>query len=443
MYRLEMETRQWVYPFEADTDDPRAVDATDRSFQVGAREVCWFVPGKLRVVSRSVLRQEGIGVTKAQRSIVRRIVDFSAGVVWTSQGDAPLRRKLLSHEEYERENQARRSRVDFVDLFLRFPRVRSLDHLEFYSGKTGLIESVENSNATAPRTSRVAAEPGVMWEIAVDGDFGLELPSWLADYLIFSVMGVSLEQSREISVSVGELPRKLRATVLPSSSKVVVEYEILSVSEVPAEEALFEIPEAALQRARDLESRFDSAEAVLDALEDPRDLPARLSPLELVPFLEHHFSAEHLERVAKLWKKSEDFEMQVELMRLVLRRAERAARPRVMASVSGVNGQEAIAAAEALIAEDHPAARGAVVRLLERRQVYSDLATGSVVPWAMQHLRLLSGASLEKLAEVLSKAWPADREVKDDSGDDLHEPLGIELDYWLRWIESPDARNGS
>ena len=100
-----------------------------------------------------------------------------------------------------------------------------------------------------------------------------------------------------------------------------------------------------------------------------------------------------------------------------------------------------------MIAEGDPDALRTVIYLLRNRQAYAGMSPNRVATWAVKHLRVLSGMSLEELGSSLGGFWaPPDEETKTAAESDADlEPLAKEIDFWLRWWDrrgSPTENRG-
>ena len=93
------------------------------------------------------------------------------------------------------------------------------------------------------------------------------------------------------------------------------------------------------------------------------------------------------------------------------------------------SGVLALDVVEALIAEDHPDALGALVGLLRRRDDLPGVSPPEVARWGVRHLRALSGMSL---ARVLEQFPPGAAPGSD-----------AELERWLEWFEERSGAPGS
>ena len=437
MYRLEVQTRQSLYR-SLDSNDSEeegeasSTEAQEGIFQLGAQEIYWLVPGKMRVVTRSVLRGDQEGQGTAERSLARRIVDFDRGLAWVSTGESSYRKTSLRIEDYEKEMRRRANRVDFLDQYLRSPVLRAVEGISYFRGRDQLVTRVEKAGLDQRQVLWCVVEPGVLWEITVREDLDVDMYYWLKHALLYSVIGLPPDRTRDLSCILGGFPVSLRAILLPTDEgQTVIDYDIVSLRKRPVEMSLFEAPPSVREDGEDSEHP-SRPEEILSELESRTEQAGEAATLRLVLGLEPFMNDELLERIAALASRSIDPFLKVELMRLALRHDEQLAWPFLRESLRGSRAIDALAATEALIAEDHPRARAALVGILRSRQRYSGLPTASIVAWGVPRMRVLSGMSLEELSTSLSGIWPG---IGGDDPAELHELLGKELDFWLRWAE--------
>jgi hypothetical protein len=222
-------------------------------------------------------------------------------------------------------------------------------------------------------------------------------------------------------------------------TETAIEHKVISWQLLNRDPGVFLPPAPDRERARVIAARFRDPAAILEALRG--EVPEAVSPLGLVLELEPFAARDRgvLSEVLDVWRETEDTTLQVELLRLALR-VDPEARAFLRSVLRSQDGQRTLAAAEALIAEGHPRATGAVLELLARRREFPDLGEESVVSWGVKHLRVLSGLSLDELAASISEFWPQSG-VPGPEG--LREALAGELDFWLRWGEDRLGRESS
>jgi hypothetical protein len=427
--RFEIESRQLSFPLLSGAEGGAGRKGR---FLLGAGQVLWIVPGRLRAdVSTALVQENEGGGESVSRFSSRQIFDFERREVWSAEGDGRFTLRRLDELEYERRNLSRRAWIDFVDLYIRFPEVRAQEQIGLYRGDLALER--EGPRADGRLLLKVAAEPGVLWQIAVAS--GGEAPEpWIGEMLIFWALEQTAERARKIARSFDGLPVRFTAKLLPAGGehRVVVEHEVLSVQRKEPPPGHLEPPPADIEAARRLDAELRSVPALLEALAGKQP-PAEVGVVGLVLRLEPLLGAGDLPRLEEAWAAAADSRLQVELLRLVLRIDREASGPLLRRALQGSSGVAALSAAEALIAEGDSGALQAVLDLLKRRRQLTNVSQESVAIWAVQHLRVLSGLPLEDLAGLLGPLWsPAEAA---GAGMDPLEPLAAEVDHWLRWWE--------
>jgi hypothetical protein len=420
------------------SQDPTAVageageDAQGRSGPEGsldgAREVFWMAPGFLRVdthLAASGDRQRGGG-----EPVRRTFVDFTRGWIWESDSAGETVLRSLREVEYEARDRRREIRADYVDLYVRSPWVRDLESLGHFFGDGSL--TLGSPDALGFYGARLAEEPGLVWELSLSGDESSdEFPGWAREKLFFRVLGVTPERARHLAAMLPGTPLGLRASVpAPEGSKVVLQYAVVGLKREVSEEEPFRVPRSREGLALAAAKGLSSARAVIAALRDPSRRPRGVTDLGLVLRLEELAAEVDLGEVAADVGATEDPALRKELLRLVLRRGGAPASATVEAELRSTSGPRALAAAEALVAEEHALAAAAVLSVLERRRQFTELPADLVAGWAVRRLRVVSRLSLDELARNLGPFWSSGEEFSDPG-----EALAREADFWLRWGE--------
>lgn len=428
MYRVEVQTRQLLYPSGL-AGSATVGPSAEGSLRMGAQQLYWIVPGKSREVSRSVLREtEAPTDGRSQRTVSRRVVDFQRGLAWRSEGGGPFRRTTLHAEEYDQAIQERINRMELVDQYLRSPALRELADIAYFEGRKNLVLKIKAEGVGRRQVVWVAAQPGVLWEITLRGDLEFDAHPWLKEAFLHALIGLPREVNRELSSALEGFPVRLREFVLPrDEGRTVIDHEVLTVRKLSREESFFTVPETAKERPR--EPRM-----ILQELERTDRQPEDPGMLELLLELEPQVDEGVLGVVAEAWSRTPLPFLKVELMRIALRRQGDVAAELLRSSLRGARGADALAAVEALLAERHPRAKAALLETLRARTRFDDVPAASVVVWGVLRLRVLSDMSLHELASALAEIWPGKRQISGAAA--LHEAFSQELDFWLRREEA-------
>jgi hypothetical protein len=434
--RVKVETSQWERSTAGPA--PRQDGAADGVLRLRARETLWLAPGRMRSETYASAPDES-GEIKGWWGV--QLHDFQAGEVWVSAAGGPYYRRSLGEVEYESERLRRRNAIDFVDAYVRLPGVRELEGIEGYTGDLAVTPGGQSGGRSS---FVVAAEPGVEWRVKVErgGDEGV--PDWVPGLLLCRLLGQTAARSERLARALGGMPVAFAGRVVPGGeTETVIEHRVISWRLLDRDPRLFLPPAPDRERARAVAAHFRDSGAILEALRRPEEIPEAVSPLGLVLELEPFAARDPrvLSEVLDVWRETRDSVFEVELLRLGLRVDPGALWAFLRSVLRRQDGERALAAAEALIAEGHPRAVSAVLELLERRREFPDLGEESIVSWGVKHLRVLSGLSLEELAAALSEFWLPQSGVSEPEG--LLEALAGELDFWLRWGEGRIGVEGS
>lgn len=367
------------------------------------------------------------------------VYDFLDRSVWASMDDTPFERRTFAEVAYEEANEIRRARLDFINAALLVPGMRAAPRLDLYSGDLRLEDTGERATFAGKdaRHVRIAAVPSFAWDVVISSDPALLPEPWQRERWLAGALELSPQRAGFLLERLGGVPVKIKVRGLPfPGGQVAVEHTLVRYDEADAADSGRRPTAIDREGAHRAELALRTPEAILDFIESPPEdaeeilrfvsgpgMFLRLSSL-LRPDLAH--------RVARLCASLEDGSSQVELARALIRHDAALALSELRGLVLGPEGARAMNVAEALVAEENDRALDALFVVLERRDQYADVEGGAVAVWAVQHIRLLSGLTLERLLVI----FPSPSSVEDAAA-----ALPGEVDHWLRWWVSERTRH--
>jgi hypothetical protein len=341
----------------------------------------------------------------------------------------------MAELDYEGENLYRRNYLDIVTAYVESPAVRRMPDVELFLGD-GRVEIVGMTmfGGRRARVLRVAALPGVYWEVWVlpVEDTPFESTEQVSAYLAGS-MGVPPSRASRLVERLGGVPVKITVNLFSGpDSRVLLEgflRDIARKRDLPTAEP---IPGAV--EDEELETQLEDAGYLLGAVRHLDQLSTGLTPTAVFLKLSEHMSQARLDAALEIFFELDDAYAQIELARSLLRCARIAAWPALREILLGDRGDLALHLVEALIAEADARALSALMYVLRRRTEFVDLDPDAVVAWGLSHVRVLSGMPLAELVEYSTPGAIPDVTLERSSA-----ARSAELDRWFQWWEKKQA----
>ncbi|HVR74154.1 MAG TPA: hypothetical protein VMT52_07480 [Planctomycetota bacterium] len=367
------------------------------------------------------------------------LYDFLTRSVWAAMDDAPFERRTFAEVAYEEANEIRRARLDFINAVLLVPGLRAAPRLELYSGDLRLEDTGERATFAGKdaRHVRIAAVPTFAWDAVVSSDPALLPEPWQRERWLAGALELSPQRARLLIERLGGVPVKIKVRGLPfPGGQVAIEHTLVRYDEADGGDSGRRPTAIDREGAQRVDLALGTPEAILDFIESPpvdaEEILRFVSGPGVFLRLSSLLRPDLAGRVARLCASLEDGASQVELARALLRHDAALALSRLRGLVLGPEGARAMNVVEALVAEENDRALDALFVVLERRNEYADVEGGAVAAWAVQHIRLLSGITLERLLEIFPSP---------SSAEDAAAALPGEVDHWLRWWESERTRH--
>lgn len=368
---------------------------------------------------------------------------FGESMAWVSFEEAAFERQYSAEALYEERNFWRQNRQTFSSDFLRSPWLRGRAYVDWCWGdlRTRDGEAVEWEGDDAS-VKFLAGEPGEVWEVVLASAGSSIAAIGRQELCLAGALGITVDRARAILQRLGGMPARItsvRPLVEERRERVMVTtFRMAREASRAEQEAMRQetLPSAGVvQAAEALDQSLAHSGTILSLLSDisqGREAPPGLLTISgLCLRLSKLLMREDLPEVVDACRQAGDALIQVELARAALRVDGEIAWRELRPLVLGASALTAMNVVEALAAEAHPKALAALAQVLKKRHVYTDVGQGTVVNWALRHLRVLSQVPPSMVLESLTIALVSAEE-------DL-EP-GFDLDFWLRWLEQQRQR---
>jgi len=431
--RFEIETYEYEIESHGGVDVGGGFEGERLYTRLRARQIVWVRPGRMAVHSYVTL-PPAAGADDERPTYVRTrtVYDLETGDVWRAERSGLLRRQSAREREHRVADERRRASLDELDILVRDAEYAASDEPPFFCGD-GVVEVVPSSTRGFV-SAHVALEPGIAWFVSGAAE-SVETPRWKREALWVALLGGTRNDARQLARAIDAMPLRARGVVLTDAGEAGRRYlefshRIVERQRGAADETVFEVPGDDVTAPPAGFAVGGSAEAILAALRRPAERPAGVTALGLVLAFEVAAQRGDLPSLAGLWRETADTSLQVELMRVGLRRWPDATRALLDADRSGTSGTLALSAIEALLLEDDDSSRAALFALLARRDRYDGtLDHDGLFVWAVRWLRLVGGLDRDELVRDIGPLWRAPAEGAPTPTP--HEALAREVEFWF------------